>query len=82
MGDHFAFKSILPQIKEKYKDTELVLAVCYPAVFKKETNIKLISIQDAKNSYGNLDRFDIYKFMLDRQWTRTLVDAFKEMYLN
>lgn len=82
LGDHFAFKSILPEIIEKYNDSELVLSVCYPAVFSEYKNIKMISIQDAKNSIGNIEKYSVYKFMSDSNWNKTLIDAFREMYLN
>lgn len=78
LGDHFMFKSILPKIKEKYKD--LVLAVCYPSVFENE-NIPLISIADATNRFGDLSRWNVYKFMAERNWGKHVTEAFLEMYL-
>jgi len=81
LGDHFAFKSILPEIKEKYKDKELVFSVCYPEVFK-DDNIRLISISDARLLMGDdIDYYNIYQFMDEHNWKDHIIDAFKEMYL-
>ena len=81
LGDHFAFKTILPQIKEKYKDKNLLLAVCYPDIFDEFNDIKLISIHDAKQMNVNFDDFNIYKFMADKNWNKSIIEAYKEMYL-
>jgi hypothetical protein len=78
LGDHLCFKSILPEIREKYKD--LVLAVCYPEVFKND-DIKLISIADAKNM-GDITQYNVYKFLWDTTPRRyTLQEAFRRLYL-
>lgn len=61
-GDHYLLLSILPQLKERHKDKELILAVCFPEIFDGQ-DIKLISIADAKVMLG--DRFDdalLYKY--------------------
>jgi hypothetical protein len=78
LGDHLAFKSILPEIRKKYND--VVLAVCYPEVFK-DDDIKLISIADAK-AMGDIGKYNIYKFLWDNTDKRyTLQEAFRRMYL-
>ena len=82
IGDHFAFKMILPEIQRRYDGHELILAVCYPDVFKDVPNISLISIADAQTILnGNLDTYNIYKFMTDRKWHTSMLDAYREMYL-
>jgi len=80
LGDHYAFKMMLPEVKEKYKDQNLVLAVCYPEVFTDE-NVRLISIAEAKTLEKNMDKHNVYKFMMDRNWTGRLVDAYRKMIL-
>lgn len=75
LGDHIVFKSILPEIKAKYKD--LVLSCCYPEIFEGE---QTISIQDAKNMI-DIEKFSVYRWMIEHQWKKELVEAFKEMYL-
>ncbi len=77
LGDHLAFKQILPEMKAKYKD--LVLAVCFPEVFK-DDGVELISISDAK-SRDNIDKYSIYKWAWDNNWKSSLVDAYRKLYL-
>ena len=76
LGDHYCFRSIIEDVKKKYKN--LVLAVCYPDVFD-DCDITLISIEEAKR-YGDLDKWDVYKFMSRNQWKSSIVDAYKKMY--
>ena len=76
LGDHLAFKSILPEMKKAHP--ELVLAVCYKEAFK-GADVKLISIADAK-LMDNIDKYDIYKWMWDKNWKRSIVDAYRVMY--
>jgi hypothetical protein len=81
MGDHFAFKTVLPEIKEKYKDSPITLAVCYPDVFADDPDVKIISIEAAKQMVGNIERHDLYKFCWDNDWKGSLVSAYRRMYL-
>jgi hypothetical protein len=78
IGDHYIFKSILPKIKEKYKD--LILAVCYPEVFEDE-GIPLISIAEALQKFNDLSRWSIYAFMANHNWKKQVSEAYLEMYL-
>lgn len=79
LGDHYAFKNILPELRKNHK--KIIIAACYPDVFFDENDLKLISIQDAKNMYGNIDEFNIYKKMIDWNWKNNVFEAFKKMYL-
>lgn len=79
IGDHYALKDILPKLKTKYK--QITLAVCFPEIFFDEENIKLISIADAKNIYGDIDGFNVYTWMDKNQWKKTISEAFLKMYL-
>jgi hypothetical protein len=74
-GDHVVFKSILPSLKEKYNSVRI--SCCYPDLFVGE---ELMSIEDGKKLVTP-DRFNIYKFMSDRNWKTELLDAYKRMYL-
>lgn len=78
LGDHYAFKMMLPELKEKYSN--LTLAVCYPDVFE-DDNVKLISIAEAKLIEKDMDKHNIYKFMMDNYWQGKLVDAYRRMLL-
>lgn len=79
IGDHWAFKNILPELKEKYKD--ITIAVCFGDVFWDEPSLKLISIADAKNLYGDITPFQVYKLLWDTKEKIHLIEAFRRLYL-
>lgn len=74
-GDHVLVKSLLPRIKEKYPN--LILATCYPDFFNGDT--QQISIAEAHQRLGNLDRFNAYRWCQDNNWTGELVGAYEKM---
>lgn len=78
LGDHYAFKHILPQLKAQGK--KIVIAACFPDVFWDEPDVETISIAEAKLMFGNLDNFNIYKYLWDSNREMHIVQAFKEMY--
>jgi len=77
LGDHLVFKKILPEVLSKYE--KVAFAVCYPEVFE-DDNITLLSINQAKMML-NIDDLNIYKFCIDHQWTKSLEEAYRELYL-
>jgi len=78
-GDHFVFRTILPELKKKHGDN-LVIAACYPDIFAKD-DVKLISIADAQVLVNDIEKYNIYKYCGERQWDRPILEAFKERYL-
>ncbi len=76
-GDHVMVKSLIPRLKEKYG--KLVIASCYPDIFE-DDDVDQISIQDAKQRLGNIERFNIYRWCIDHNWTGNLVTAFEKLY--
>jgi len=78
LGDHYAFKMILPELKKKYKN--ITLAVCYPSVFEDDT-VKLISIAEAQNMEKDINKYNVYKFMMENNWKKTLSEAYLAMFL-
>lgn len=74
LGDHLVFKTLIPELKAKYD--KLIVANCYPKIFKDE-GITMISIAEAKTIL-DVDEHNVYKFMHDRNWTGSLVDAYRE----
>ncbi len=80
IGDHYAFKNILPLLREKYKN--ITLAVCFPEVFHDEEGLKLISIAEGELLLGpkTIDH-DIYRKMDEWNWKESIVDAFKKLHL-
>lgn len=79
LGDHWAFKNILPEMREKYQS--LTIAACFPDVFWDEPDINLISIADAKQMYGDITPWQVYKLLWDTPEKIHLIDAFRKMYL-
>lgn len=75
-GDHVLVKSLLPRLKEKYP--KIVAATCYKDIFNGE--VEQISIAEAHQRLGNLDRFNVYRFCQERNWTRPLTEAYEEMW--
>jgi len=80
LGDHWAFKQILPEIIERYGIDNIVLSVCYPAVFS-DSGVKLISISEAKVRF-DIDQYNLYKWMWDHDWKSTLIEAYRAIYLS
>jgi glycosyltransferase involved in cell wall biosynthesis len=74
-GDHVIVKSLLPRLKEKYG--KLVLATSFRDIFEGEEQI---SIAEAYQRFGPLDRFSIYRWCIDHNWTENLVTAFEKLY--
>ena len=79
IGDHIVFKSLLPKIKEKFKNHNLVFYVCYPEVFDGD-GLVLRSIGDAQLDFGSLERFNLYSFGDKKNYKNELVEAYKEIY--
>lgn len=97
IGDHYAFKNILPKLRIKSLAGSvghssvlptasancLLIFCCYPDVFYDEgEDIEMRSIAEAKQLFGeNLDKWSIYKWMQYRNWQSSIVEAFEKMYL-
>ena len=82
LGDHFAFKSILPLYLNAIKDKKHIFFVAYPEVFKDVPNIELAPISDAECMFDavQLNAMSIYNFMIKHRWDKSLPWAFKELY--
>lgn len=79
-GDHYLLLSILPQLKERHQDKELILAVCFPEIFDGQ-DVKLISIADSKTILG--ERYEdalLYKNLWERNWQSPIVDGMLEFW--
>ena len=77
LGDHLMFKEILQDMKKKYP--KIIMAICYPEVFKDEKDIKFISIAEIK-AMMNIEELNIYKYAWDRNWGESLINAYRSMY--
>lgn len=69
LGDHIVFTKILPKIKNP------LVYTCYPEVIEGR------SITEAQSTFGDIDRWNIYKKMDEWKWTESLEKAFEKMYL-
>lgn len=68
MGDHIIFKHILPHIKNAE------VFSCYPEIIPGR------SIGEARYLFGDLDNYNIYKYMADRNWKESVEKAYCELY--
>jgi hypothetical protein len=68
IGDHIVFKHVLPLLKNP------VVFSCYPEVIPGR------SIQEARDLFGSLDQWNIYRLMDKWDWTDSLENAFRKMY--
>jgi hypothetical protein len=79
LGDHLIFKKILPDIIEKYKEQRIIVACCYPEIFKDVKDIILTSIAEIMIS-NNLENYDIYKWCCNNNWKDSLEKAYRRQY--
>jgi len=77
IGDHFAFKSILKDVLNKYQD--IIIACCYPDVFYGYSGLNFVSICAIPNNIR--ENLNIYKFMQEQKEQINIVDAFRRLYL-
>jgi hypothetical protein len=68
IGDHIVFKHVLPLLKNP------VVFSCYPEVIPGR------SIQEARDMFGSLDQWNIYRLMDKWDWTDSLENDFRKMY--
>jgi hypothetical protein len=68
MGDHIVFKHVLPHIKNPE------VFSCYPDIIPGK------SIGEAKYLLGNIDTYNIYRFMDKHKWKDSLESAYCKMY--
>ena len=81
LGDHYAFKYWLPSYLRKNAGKKHTFFVCFPEVFADVPGITLGSIAEAQNCMGDeMERQNIYKWMIDHNWKQNLPAAFRRMY--
>ena len=69
MGDHIVFKHVLSDLKNP------VVFGCYPEI------IEGGSIAQAKQMFGDIDQFSVYKKMNQWNWKDSLEKAYRKLYL-
>jgi GT2 family glycosyltransferase len=75
LGDNYAFCQIVPDLLAKYQ--QVVVATCYPEVFA-DSGVTAVHIGRGASVVGS---DNIYDFMSERGWKRTMVEAMREAYL-
>jgi len=80
LGDHYVFKHNLDSYFEKYKDKKHIFFVCFPEVFEDIQNIQLASIANAYDLLGDLSKYNLYSFMKNNAWDKTLHEAIQKLY--
>lgn len=68
MGDHIVFKHVLPYLKNP------IVYTCYPDIVPGK------SIQEAINTYGDIEFCNVYKKMDQWSWTQSLEKAYRKLY--
>jgi len=79
IGDHYAFRMILPDIKKKYEGYRIIIGACFSDVFRDETGVEIVSLNESF-AFVKPDDCNIYRWMDNHNWKGKLKDAFKEMY--
>jgi cellulose synthase/poly-beta-1,6-N-acetylglucosamine synthase-like glycosyltransferase len=69
LGDHIVFSRVLPDIKNPCVFT------CYPEVINGR------SIKEAQQLFGDLSQYNVYAKMAQWNWTGSLEDAYRKLYL-
>lgn len=80
IGDNFAFKSILNEVVDKYKYVAIYSA--YPDVFDdvQSDNVKITNLDGLSFSGANYPMNDIYAWMAQNQWDKSIVEAYRCFY--
>jgi len=68
LGDHIVFKHVLPYIKNP------VIFSCYPDIIPGR------SIQEAKDLFGSIEQWSVYRKMDEWNWTASLLTAYQKLY--
>ena len=68
LGDHIVAKKVIAKLKNP------ICFTCYPEIVPGR------SIQEAKDMFGSLDQWSIYRWMDNHNWKDSLLSAFEKMY--
>lgn len=79
IGDHYAFRQALPEIKKKHKGKKLVIGACYPEVFEGEEDVEIISLAEVATLI-KVEDCNIYAWMDRVKWKESLAKAYKTFY--
>jgi hypothetical protein len=81
IGDHYMFKTILPDYLKKNKGKKHIFFVWYPEIFEGIPDVTIASIAEAKILFGkSLDPYNVYQWMWDNGWDKHVIEAFRKIY--
>jgi len=81
IGDSFVLKQVLPEIIEKHSDKQVLLATDKPDLFKDENKVRIVSLALAKRVLPDFDNYNIYKFMEQNKWDKSIKEAYRRLYV-
>lgn len=83
IGDNYAFRMSFEDDIDKLKNKfgEVLFAVSFKEVYT-DMDVKIISVQDAKDILGDriVNNLNVYTFMANKNWNKSLREAYKEMF--
>lgn len=74
LGDHYAFRNILPALLKKYR--HVIIGCCYPDVFRDMDGVTIIPVSASQYYSGD----NVYKWMAQRGWSDSILKAYAKMY--
>lgn len=82
IGDNYAFRHILPLIRQKHPTKKLILGTVYPNIYFDEKNVdEIVSIHSANIlSRGGHEKFDLYKLGWENGLNESVIDIYKKIY--
>lgn len=88
-GDHWMFRMMLDELLAKHADKVVTLAACYPDAFNDyvpkpgSARLEIVSVADGINALGQekMNGLNVYGWCMEHGWNRSLVDAFKKIYM-
>ena len=84
IGDHYTFKLLLPELVTAHPDRKIILSVTYPMVFDDvldKFDITIISNAEGAIAFGDVSKYNIYKFMHENKWTDSMLGAYRKIYI-
>jgi SAM-dependent methyltransferase len=75
LGDNYAFLNVVPELVHRWP--HLIIATCYPEVYE-GCGATVVPYQMAGTVVQN---DNVYDWMSERNWSGSMIDAFRSMYL-
>lgn len=79
IGDHFAFKMVLSDIRKKHRNKKIIIGACYPEIFEDDEDLTIISLAEI-SAIVNVEEYNIYGWMDKHKWKGSLASAYREAF--